>query len=156
MRKFAAMGGLILALSVGAVSPVGAAGPVARTSASSVRVVATSHVWNASAKTGTLSATSRIVITSTYSSGRVSVTSRGVKKGDKLHVWMSARKGTGKMTVIASVQVTVTTSSGKATFSFGLTRAQAMRIKALIAAGDTLTFHLTDGLKSTSAKYVKG
>lgn len=156
MRKFAAMGGLILALSVGAVSAVGAAGPVARTSASTVRVVATSHAWKASAKNGTLNATSRIVLTSTYSSGRVSVAGGGVKKGDKLHVWISARKGTGKITVIASVRATVRTSTGKFSFSFGLSRAQAKRIKALVAAGDTLSFHLTDVLKGTSANYVKG
>ena len=155
MRKLAAMGTLVLALSLGSVSAVGAAGPVARTSAANIRVAAATHVWKASAKNGTLHATSRIVLTATYSSGKFSVTATGVKKGDKLHAWITARKGTSKAVTIASTLVTVSTSTGRISFSVPLTLAKAHTIRTDVKAGDTLKFHLRDGLTRLSAAYVK-
>jgi hypothetical protein len=155
MRKLAAVGTLVLALSLGAVSAVGAAGPVARTSAHSVRVAAT-HAWKASATNGTIHASSRIVLTANYSSGKISVSLTGVKKGDKIHMWVTARKGTAKAVTIDSIHTTVGTSTGKFSFSLALSGAKAMRIRDLVAAGNTLTFHLKDGtVKSLSAPYTK-
>ena len=155
MRKLAAMGTLALALSLGAIPVVNAAGVSARVPVPSVRVVAASHIWQASRTTGTLHGTSRISLTSTYNSGKVSVSLTGVKKGDAIHMWVSARKGTGKAVTIISTRTTVATSTSKLSFSLMLNRARTHRIRDLLKAGEALTFHSTDGSRTLTTLYVK-
>jgi hypothetical protein len=84
------------------------------------------------------------------------VTADGVKKGDILHVRVTAKTSKGKTLTIVAFSHTVTSvKSGVTRFTMTLSLTRAHMIRADVKAKDTLTFHLKDGTLSISAPYVK-
>ncbi len=158
MRKLAAIGSLAFILALGVPAAMAAATPAGAASPATARAVAkpTHHVWVATVKTGTLHGSSRLVLSKAYSSGWISVTAKGVKKGDRLAVRVTAMTSKGKTITIASFTQTVgSVTGGSAKFTFKLNAAKAHLIRTDVNAHDTLTFHLKDGTLSISAAYVK-
>ena len=155
MRKLAVLGAIVFALTVGATSAV-AASPSPSPSPRPVVTPQANHVWVVGpAKSGALSASSRLTVSSSYSRGTVWVRATGVKKGDLLVVRIIDHGKSGDKT-IASTTRKVLNSTGPTTFTFSLRATSRAELKALVKAGDALDFRLIDGTMSVTGTFHKG
>ena len=152
MRKLAVLSGVAFALTVGATS-VFAATP--SPSPTVVVTPAVTHSWVAiAAKSGTLSGSARLTLSSTYARGTLWVRANGAKKGDLLVVRIiDHTKSTAKTIVLTAHKVLK--SNGSTTFTFGLSAAERATFKAAMKAGDSIAFRLTDGKTSVNGIFHK-
>ena len=152
MRKLTVLSGVAFALTVGA-SSVFAATP--SPSPTVVVTPAVTHSWVAiAAKSGTLSGSARLTLSSTYARGTLWVRANGDKNGDLLVVRIIERTKTTHKTIVMTAH-NVLKSNGSSTFTFALNTADRAALKAAMKAGDTIDFRLTDGRTSVNGIFHK-